>query len=286
MLPAPRLSLSSSIAAGILVAVVVSTAVAIAAPQILPDVVKDVICGAGFILGLPLFVLLVNDLANLRRDRLLSEHAMLSPAVPEAQVPEAIERAVARTLQDEDLYEDEDDCEVEGDPPPRILFDYDAIADAQWRRWRGWRPWLVGIVGLTIATKIAFGPVWMAVAFYVLAPAVLREIYLVINALEAMTPAVWAGAPAWERVLARAYPGVLGAALVAALLTLVGVLLHEAATVDWNAARVLEAAGITFFCGWLAMVLASFALGMLALAWRREPPKPDGELPPRSFLPP
>jgi hypothetical protein len=217
MLPTPRLPLSARLAAGFLIALLLLTVVALAFPEAVPRLVKEPICILWMLPGAPLAVLLANDLARLRQLRLLLRHATEVPRDDvEGGAPTPLPGQDTGLDHDEDSGDDEDDEDEDElpDDVPELRIDQEGVAAALVARWRGWRKWLLGIAVLTVAVHFAFGPWWMAVALYLLAPAVLREIYLAINALEEATPAAWRSLHPLERALARAEAALLGGSVL------------------------------------------------------------------------
>jgi hypothetical protein len=272
MLPAPRLPLSSRLAAVFLAVLLLATIAGVVLPtpwiRAVPLLLRQVFCFAWMFPGLPLLVLLVNDLANQRQDRLISRHATLVPAVV---VPAA---AVGDAGPDASPGDEDEDDPVAADEPT-LVFDHEAIAAEQLARWRRWRRWLLGIATLTVATRLAFGGWWMAVALYVLAPALVFEIYLAINLQEAMTPAVWRTLRPFERALARLYPAVLGLGAALVMLTALGALVYALATATWNVKRVLSLIAGLAMWSWALHALVAMVRHLGWMAFRRAPPAPQ-----------
>jgi hypothetical protein len=214
MLPTPTLPLSARIAAGFLIALLLLTITGLVIPEHLPRLLKEIVCFAWMLPGAPLLVVLANDMAQLRKLRLLLRHAT---EVPKPVVAPALEPARPVTG-DEDEEHDEDDI----DDGPDIVIDEEGVAADLIARWRAWRWWLLGIAALTGAVALVFGKVWMALAIYLLAPAVLRELYLAINALESATAKTWQTLHPLERALARTYSALLGLAMLAGMLGMAG----------------------------------------------------------------
>jgi hypothetical protein len=124
--------------------------------------------------------------------------------------------------------DDEDGHDELADAGFDLTVDQEGVA-AEWVvRWRAWRWWLYGIAALTLAAALVFGKVWMVLGFYALAPALLWEVYLAVNALEAATAATWLTLHPLERALARAWAALLGLGMLAGVLGMLGWIVYLA----------------------------------------------------------
>jgi hypothetical protein len=259
MLPPPRFPTSARIAAILLLALLALTITALAIPQHLPRLLKEIVCFAWLLPGAPLLILLANDLSTWRREQIVARHAHLPAPVPaRPTAPASV-----------DASGDVDDDEDNGDDDAMafdVVVDEDGVSAELLARWRGWRWWLLGIAGLTAAVWAVFGDVWMALGFYVLVPALVRELYLALNALEAMTPGMWSTLSTWERLWLRAWPFVLGLGLAAAFLAAVNLFAAEFWKATWTPAFVVQVVGGSVIAGWALFLMGGGAWRLLRMA--------------------
>ena len=121
-------------------------------------------------LGLPLVVMVINDLSELRQSRILFRNLDVYPPTEE-------------------------------DPVQWFDVKYEPLAAEHIARWRRWFPWLLGILAAMALAAVAGLPAFVFIGLLIVGFG--RELFLAVNVLEWLVPANWMGLSAAERLRLR-----------------------------------------------------------------------------------
>lgn len=192
---------------------------------------------AAIYIGLPMILMVINDLSALRQARMLARNLEVFPPTPE-------------------------------DPVAWFDVKFEALAAEHMRRWRRWFPWLLGLLAIALVAALVDAPLSVVVALGLIGLG--RETFLAVNVLEWLVPANWSHLSLAERLRLRLcllFVAVITGAIAAGVLAFIYYLFFiRAEPLRWN---VFAFTGVY---GMLAWPCGAASIRCFRRVFRRIPP--------------